>query len=122
MIAARDMQGVVMMAAAGAVVAVVLWVALRGPGQVAQDTSRAITKGAGDLAGGLIEGAIKGAGDSMGLPDPKTESARLACCVAVNRGEKINASLNCEYSQFMDWIFRNKKPAHCKTGGGSGSW
>ncbi len=90
-------ENLIAYAAGFAVLAAIIYVAMRGAGGVAQDVSRTAV----NVAGGAVTGTVKGVSDTVGIPD--TDAAK--CQAALAAGDSWNASFYCPAGTFIKSIF-----------------
>ena len=99
----------VYLAAGGVVSGLVLYVAMRGPGGVAEDVTGGLgdvlggaLKGTGTAAGAVIEGGIVGIGNAMGID--KTSAGQ--CQRDIAEGNTWAASFSCPAADFLKYVFK----------------
>lgn len=80
-----------------AILAAIVYVAVRGVGGAAQDLTRAGV----NVAGGAASGVVRGVSDVIGIPD--TDAAR--CQQAIAAGDSWDASIYCPAGTFLKYFF-----------------
>lgn len=99
----------VYLAAGGVVSGLVLYIAMRGPGGVAEDVTSGIgegvggaIKGTGTAIGAVIEGSIVGIGKIGGV-----EETNLSQCQKdIAAGNTLSASFSCPAADFLKYVFK----------------
>jgi hypothetical protein len=92
-----------------ALVALGVYVIVRGPKQAAKD----IAEGFGNVIGGATTGAVIGVGKALGVPE--TDDAN--CQLSMRQGDAWSASFYCPAGTYLEWL-RRGMPQN----GASGTW
>ncbi len=94
--------GGVYVLAGGAIAAALLYVYVRGAGQVGNDIGSAAVNTAVDLVDGVVTGGVVAIGEKVGIP--KTNKTECECAIA--EGRTWDASFACPASDFIKYLWK----------------